>query len=174
MTGTVADKDARLALVGSEHRAAVLAEVVRDTPHRPTARRLLRDWFNVCDALAPWADELRTEFERLGYVTDTHERLTLPCIVYRAAWPDDDAARALSWTTERDDAERFARILVGPRAWFLGIKRDDVDPHIFRGICTEAYGYLTSRDEHEVIAKTVREVEPIAVLARQPRPGATA
>jgi hypothetical protein len=161
---TVADVEQRLALVGSESRAAVLVEELRATPHKPSARKLLREWFNVCDALAPYRLDLREQFERVGYVTDSTDSLVLPATVYRAAWPDDATDEALSWTLDRETAEMFARLLVSPRAWFLGIKRDDCEPHIFQGLCTEAFGYITSRGESEVIAKTVLDIEPIAIL----------
>jgi len=160
----VAEAEQHLALVGSENRAAVLVDELRATPHKPSARKLLREWFNVCDALAPYRHDLREQFERVGFVTDTTESLVLPATVYRAAWPDDASSEALSWTLDREIAEMFARLLVSPRAWFLGIKRDDCDPHIFQGFCTEAYGYLTSRGESEVIAKTVEAIQPIAIL----------
>lgn len=165
---TLAAIDRNLALCGSESRAGVLVEAVRETPHKPTARKLLADWFNVCDALAPWRDALREQFERVGFVTDADDPLNLPATVYRAAWPDDVLDRALSWTLDREIAEMFARQLISPRGWFLGLKRDDCDPHIYQGVVTEAFGYLTSRGESEVIAKTVIAIEPIAVLVRQP------
>src|SRR5438477_276839 len=46
----------RLGLVGSEARAGVLVDELRRTPSKPSARRLLREWFNLCDALEPWTD----------------------------------------------------------------------------------------------------------------------
>jgi len=154
----------RLGLVGSEARARVLVDELRRTPSKPSARRLLREWFNLCDALEPWSDDLREQFERVGFVTDAKDRLELPATVWRAAWSDNDVARALSWTADVDTAERFARYLTSHRAWWLGIKRDDAEPWIWKGECTEAYGYLTSRNEDEVIAKTVVNIIPVAAL----------
>jgi hypothetical protein len=161
---SLAAANARLSLVGSEHRAGVLVDELRRTPSKPSARKMMREWFNICDALAPWRDELRGEFERIGFVTDTKEPLELPVTVYRAAWEDDDVEHALSWTLDREIAERFCKGLVSPRAWFLGIKRDDVDAYIYEGTCVEAFGYLTSRGEAEVIARTVENIRPIAQL----------
>jgi hypothetical protein len=163
----------KLIRVGSEARAEVLAREAAELPAKEAAE-LLADWFNVCDALAPARFDLRRQFERCEFVGDYAAAPELPVTVYRAAWDDDDAATALSWTTDREVAERFCRGLTGLRAMFLGIWRDDATPTIFEGLCTEAYGYLTSRDEHEVIAKTVVGIRPIAELITEPgHPGVT-
>lgn len=165
---TVKENDARrLALVGSENRAAVLAEIANEASPA-YGRKLLAEWFNMCDALAPWTAELRSAFERCGYVTDTDERLELPVVVYRAAWEDDDTASALSWTTDLEFAKRFCKGLTSMRARFLGIYRDDVDAFIYEANCTRAYGYLTSRGESEVIAAEVEDIHAVAQLVAVP------
>jgi hypothetical protein len=125
---------------------------------------MLAEWFNLCDALAPWRDDLREQFERVGFVTDTDDALVLPATVYRAAWEDDDVENALSWTLDLAIAELFCKGLTSPRAWFLGIKRDDVEAYIWQATCLEAFGYLDSREEQEVIAKTLTNITPIAKL----------
>lgn len=162
--------DRNIALCASETRAGVLVEMAQKATV-PQARKLLREWFNACDALAPWRDELREQFVRVGFVTDTKKKLTLPVTVYRAAWEDDDVARSLSWTTERAVAERFCRGLVSMRARFLGIYRDDIDPVIWQATCHKALGYFTSRDESEVIPAVLTGIEPIARLERVARHG---
>lgn len=164
---TLPEVERRLALVGSEDRAAVLVEALQTTESKKTKRKLLREWFNLCDALAPWRHELREQFELAGFVTDNHIRPKAPVLVYRAAWEDDDVETSLSWTTDRAIAERFCMGLVSPRARFLGIYRDDVEAYIWQGICTEMLGYLMGRDESEVIAKTVIDIQPIATLVKQ-------
>lgn len=161
---TAGDWNRVLAFADSENRAAALVEACRAADDE-AARTMLAEWFNSCDALAPWADDLREQFDRVGYVTDDPaQTLDLPCWVYRAAWEDDDPARALSWTTSREVADRFARYLTGPRAWYLGMRRDDVEPWIWRARCHEARAYIVGRDEHEVIPKTLTGIEPIARL----------
>jgi hypothetical protein len=154
-----------LGLADSQNRAERLVEACRAVSD-DEARHLLTEWFNICDALEPWRDELREQFERVGYVTDDPAIvLDLPVKVYRGAWEDDDAWLALSWTKSRAIAERFARGLTGMRSRFvLGTYREGVTPYIFEADCTEAYGYLTGRDEHEVIAKALVNVRPIAAL----------
>lgn len=157
----------RLVRVGSETRGHVLVQEMREaTPSQ--ARQLAAEWFNICDALEPWVEELREQLERVHqaglWVTDgTDPKLELPVVVYRAAW-EGDQSRALSWTTKLEKAEWFARYLTGPRAWWLGIKREEEGPFIYQGLCTEAYGFLDNRDEAEVIAKTVLDIEPIKQL----------
>ena len=159
-----------LALVGSEDRAAVLVDALKTTPSKASRRKLARKWFNSCDAIGPYRHALREQFEGIGFFTDAAKADVpeFPVTVYRGAWSDDDVAWALSWTTDREKAEWFARYLTSPRAWFLGIKRDEdgVLPTVFQGTCIEAFGYLTDRDEHEVIAKTVVDIRPIAELVK--------
>lgn len=159
--------DHRLNMADSQTRAAALVEICQGETVE-NARALLAHWFNICDAVRPWLPALREQFERCAPVTDDPVRmrkeLKLPCVVYRGAWHDDDTAAALSWTLDREDAEKFCRIISGPRGWFLGMKRDDARATVFRGVCVEAYGYLTGRDESEVIAARVEEIEPISAL----------
>lgn len=157
----------RLALTGSESRAGVLAEICLEASPK-YARELLAHWFNLCDALAPSHEPLRAACERAGYFSDTAERPPMPCTVYRAAWEDDDIEGALSWTLDYAAAEKFCKYLTSPRAWWLGMKREDATAMIFRGTCTRAYGYLTSRDEAEVIAARVERIVPIAHLVSVP------
>lgn len=154
----------RLTMVPSERRAEVLVEAVRASSKRQ-GRELLRDWFYLCDALAPWRHELREQFERVGYVSDTAARPTMPATVYRAAWEDDATEEALSWTLDRAVAERFCRYLTGIRAKLvLGIYRDDVDAMIFQGTALGALGYITGRQEAELIPTKVVDIHPIAKL----------
>jgi hypothetical protein len=161
--------DRKLALVGSERRAPLLVDILQTTESKVSKRQLLRDWFSSCDALAPWRHDLAEQFDIAGYVTDAKksEQPALPVTVYRGAWEDDDVETALSWTTDLERAEWFARYLTSVRAMFLGIHRTDVSPVVFQGTCTEAYGYLTGRGEHEVVAKTVEDIEAISMLVAQ-------
>ena len=154
---TVKDMERRLALVGSENRAEVLVELLQQTPSKKTARKLLRDWFNVCEALAPWTADFREQFERVGYVSDSEEKLDFPITVYRAAYEDDDIDNALSWTTSRATAEFFARHHTSFRAQFLGLYRDDVDMLIWQGTAHSALAYFTGRDEHEIVPGEVTD-----------------
>jgi len=160
--------DHQLAIVDSGQRAGVLLDACRSASV-DEARALLAHWFNICDALAPWRDGLLEQFQRCGYVTDTDASLDLPVTVYRAAWADDDPRLGLSWTTEMDDAQRFARILTGPRAWFLGIRRDDVDPVIWTATCHAAYGYIVGRNENEVIPAELTDITVASVLVTVPK-----
>lgn len=165
----------QLVMAGSEIRAPVLVRALQATPEPEGKRRLLSDWFNVCEAIAPCREELRAEMELAGFFSDDGGAPPeVPVTIYRAAWEDDEAERALSWTTDRSVAERFCRGLVSLRAMFLGIYRDDVEAYIWRATCTEMYGYLKGRDESEVIAKTLEDVEPIAALHVERRPNASA
>jgi hypothetical protein len=118
--------DDRLMRVGSELRAKLLLDACEDSGVK-TARALLADWFNTCDAIAPYAEGLRAQFERVGYVTDNPAAiLPLPVTIYRAQWGGDpEPAEALSWTASRETAQWFADYLTSPRAQFLGIVRDD-------------------------------------------------
>src|SRR5262245_7231589 len=97
--------DRELALVGSHERAGVLVDVLARTDDPAEKRALLAHWFNTCDALLPWRDELRDEMEKAdGVFTDSPDelaKLTLPITVYRGAWADDEAHLALSWSTQR-------------------------------------------------------------------------
>lgn len=155
--------DARLAIVGSENRAEVLvAECV--AAKVPSARRLLRDWFPSSEALWPWRFELREQFERVGYVTDTKEELEFPLTIWRAAYADDDIDNALSWTTSRETADFFARHHTSIRAQFLGLYRDDMPMLIWRATCDEALAYFTNRGESEVVPVEVYDVEAVAEL----------
>lgn len=160
---TVAEMNRKLALVGSENRGGVLVECLQASSI-PSARKLLREWFNSCEAIAPYAADLRTQFERVGYVTDNDEKLEFPLTVYRAAYADDDIDFALSWTTRRETAEFFARHHTSMRARFLGLYRDDVDMLIWQGTCLSALGYLTGRNEFEVIPDEIEEIYVIAEL----------
>jgi hypothetical protein len=162
------DWDQLLSLHGSEERAAVLVEALAHADGPETRADLFREWFNMCDALAPQREQLRAYLEETPFFTDEEGAKAVPdfpVVVYRGAWHDDDAEHALSWTTDRSFAEKFARGLVGMRArYVLGIYRADATPTIFRAVAIEAYGFLNGRGEHEVIAKTLRAVEPISEL----------
>ncbi len=165
MTVNIDAYDERLSLVGSEDRAAVLLEIVRecDPEH---GRALLAHWFNICDALQPWAVELRAEFRRVGFVTDD-ETVTQPFqrfTVWRGAWHDDPEETALSWTRKRETAEFFCRYLTGPRAWFLGIRREDSIPCVWKATCVEALGIITGREEDEVIVGRLERREIVSGL----------
>jgi len=154
-----------LMMVPSERRAEVLARLCAESDV-DEARELLAGHFNICDALAPWATELRAQFERVEFVTDEESTVpALPVIVYRAAWEDDNVDNALSWTTDLEFAKRFCKGLTGPRAkLILNTYRDDVDAVIFQGICVKAFGWLNSREESEIVADEVVEIMPILRL----------
>jgi hypothetical protein len=143
--------------------------VLQETPDPADKRELLAGWLNVCEAMAPVREELRAQMELAGFFTDDEDGTPpkLPVTVYRAAWEDDEAELALSWTTERSVAEFFCRHHTSLRAMFLGLYRDDVDMYILEATCTEMYGWITGRSESEVIAKTLTDVEPIAALQRE-------
>jgi hypothetical protein len=164
------DWEALLSLADSQERATVLVEALSAVESKEAYTHLFREWFNSCDALAPQREQLRAYLDETDFFTDelgAENTPDLPVVVYRGAWDDDEAERGLSWTVDREVAERFARGLVGPRARFvLGIYREDGTPTIFRAIATEAYGFLNDRGEKEVIAKKLRAVEQISVLVR--------
>ena len=158
-----------LALCGSENRVPVLIEALQATADEEGKRKLLVEWLNLCEAYAPWREELREQMELAGFFTDDEEGAppVVPVTVFRAAWEDDEAERALSWTTSRAVAEFFCRHHTSLRAMFLGIYRDDVDIYIWRATCHEMYGWITGRGESEVVAKTLTDVEPISVAVRE-------
>jgi len=159
--------DSMLSFADSGTRAGVLVACLKEaTPEE--GNLLLQHWFNLCDALRPWQDDLREEFHRVGWVADTDQELEMPCRVYRGAWHDDEVEHALSWTLDIEVAQKFCRIISGPRGWFLGTKRDDAIPTVFQGICTSALGYLNERHEHEVIVDVVEDIEPIQQLLPAP------
>lgn len=154
-----------IVLADSQNRAAVLVRALQATPDSAGKRELLSSWFNNCDAIRDSLPNLRAEFEAAGEVTDSDWRVDLPAVVYRGAYHDDDSANALSWTTRRETAEFFARALVGLRSRLvLGMYREDATPTIFQGVCTDAFGFLNGRGEHEIVASRVIDVHPIAEL----------
>jgi hypothetical protein len=164
------DWEQALMLTGSEDRAAVLVRALRASSD-DQARELMAHWFNLLDAMHDHVGDLREQFERLGFVTDDLDGKMpdLPVTVYRAQWGNDPVpVAALSWTARRDVAERFARYLTGPRAWFLGIKRDDDEPWIWQATCHEAYGWFISRDEEEIAPKRLTDLQPISKLITVP------
>lgn len=163
------DWNHELSMAGSENRAPVLVAALDAARTKKEKAELLREWFNLCDALAPQRHDLRRHFKAVGWVTDADEHPDFPVTVYRAAWEDDDVETALSWTTSREKAEWFARYLTGPRAWFLGIRRDDEDvvPYIWQATCESAFAYFNGRDEHEVVPEILSDIEPIAMLLRE-------
>lgn len=162
------DWDKLLGFADSQNRAAVLVEALDHCTEADERTSLLAEWFNSCDALAPQREQLRAHLEQTTFFTDEEGAASVPnfpVTVYRGAWDDDETDLALSWTTDLTFAERFARGLVGARArLILGMYREEGTPTIYRGTCVEAYGYLNSRGEHEVIAKKVRAVRPISQL----------
>jgi hypothetical protein len=156
-----------LCQAGSENRAAVLIACLDECTTIEAKRALLADWFNVCEANAPYRHELREHFAAAGWLTDEagrDEPPDFPCTVYRAAWEDDDVETALSWTTSKETAEFFARHLVSLRAQFLGIYREDVDPWIWEATCESAFAYFNDRGEFEVVPEILSDIRPIAVL----------
>lgn len=159
-----------LSLADSQHRAAFLVEALDATPDRLGKQELLTDWFSICDALLPQREALRAHLEQTNFFTDEAGAKLMPdafqpVTVYRGAWHDDEVWSALSWTQDRDIAERFARGLTGPRARLvLGIYREDATPTIFRGYAESGYAFFNDRDEREVVAKRVIDIEPIAEL----------
>ena len=158
-----------LMMAGSESRTPVLVAALSATPGKEEKRKLLAHWLNMCEAQSPFREELREQLELAGFFSDDEEGAppVVPVTVFRAAWEDDEAERALSWTTSRAVAEFFCRHHTSLRAMFLGIYRDDVDIYIWRATCHEMYGWITGRGESEVIAKTVTDVEAIASLERK-------
>lgn len=158
--------DEALGWCDSQDRAAELVRRLQAAPSVRGKQRLLREWFNMCDALAPWADQLREQFELAGFVTDVKDGIpSTPVMVYRGAWHDDDLNKALSWTTDRAIAERFARGLVGMRSrLILGTYREDSTPTIFTGACAQMLGYFDSRGEKEVVCGKVLGAHAIAEL----------
>jgi hypothetical protein len=157
------DWNKRLSLAGSENRAPVLVQALDAATTRQEKADLLREWFNLCDALSPERHSLRIHFDQVGWVEDETPP-EFPCTVYRAGWEDDDVATGLSWTTEREVAEKFARILISPRGMFLGIYRDDVEPWIWQATCVSAFAYFNGRGEHEVVPNVLTDIEPVARL----------
>ena len=154
-----------IVLADSQNRAAVLVRALEATPDAAGKAEMLASWFNICDAIGNNLGALREQFELADPVSDDEWRVDLPVVVYRGAYHDDDSVNALSWTTERSTAEFFARALVGLRSRIvLGMYRDDATPTIFQAVCTDAYGFLNGRGEHEILAKRVVDVHPIAEL----------
>lgn len=158
-----------LMMAGSESRGPVLVEALRATAEPEEKRKLLVDWLNVCEAYAPVRDDLRVQMELAGFFTDDKGGAppVPPLTVYRGSWEDDEAELALSWTTNKDQAEFFARALFSFRAMFLGTYREGVDAYIWKATCHEMYGYLSGRGEREVLAKRLTDVEPVAALVRE-------
>ena len=163
------DWNRELALVGSENRMPVLIAALQATAEEEGKRELLAEWINMCEAYAPWREPLREQMELAGFFTDDEDGASplLPIIVYRAAREDDEAERALSWTTKRSVAEFFCRHHTSFRAMFLGLYRADVDIYIWQATCHEMYGWIVGRGESEVLAKTLTDVEQIAVAVRE-------
>ena len=163
--------DHPLAMAGSENRAPVLLAALLSTPEPEGKRALLTGWFSVCEALRPWAVELREQARLAGYFTDAPDEpvIEAPVTVYRGAWEDDDTSIAISWTLKRETAEFFCRMISGPRGAFLGMHREDVVPHVYQATATEVLGYLNGRDEAEVVVGGVEDVEPIAALVTVPK-----
>ena len=168
---TERDWETALMLTGSEDRASVLVSALRDSDV-DTARSMMAHWFNLLDAMSEHTAELREQFERLTFVTDDENGLLpdLPVTVFRAQWGSDPTPEhALSWTARRDVAERFAKYLTGPRAWFLGIKHEDDEPWIWEAQAHEVYGWFVSRDEEEIVPKLLTDLRPIAKLISVPK-----
>ena len=163
------DWNHELAIVGSEDRAPVLVAALDATRGKKEKETLLREWFYVCEAIAPQRHDLRRHFADVGWVTDSENPPEFPVTVYRAAWEDDDVATSLSWTMSREFAERFARGLTSMRAKFLGYYRDDVVPYIWQATCLTAFAYFDGRDEQEVVPETLDEIVPIAMLVKEKR-----
>lgn len=162
------DWDDLIGFADSHHRAAVLVEALGHCTSKAARTHLLREWFNACDALAPQREQLRAHLGQTDFFTDEAGAATplqLPVTVYRGAWHDDEVEAALSWTTDLTFAERFCCSLVGPRArYVLGIYREDATPTVFRATCLEAYAFLNSRGESEVVAKRLTAIEAISEL----------
>lgn len=154
-----------IVLADSQNRAAVLVRALQATIDPAEKRELLSSWFNNCDAIGAHGPALREQFALAGTVVDSDWSVDLPVVVYRGAYHDDDSANALSWTTRQTTAEFFARALVGLRSRLvLGMYREDATPTIFQGVCTDAFGFLNGRGEHEIVASRVIDVHPIAEL----------
>jgi hypothetical protein len=162
--------DRAIGLADSQNRAAVLVKALEQTKSKKAARELLNHWFNLCDALAPWKDQLRAQFDRVGWVTDADEEVDYPVTIYRAGWADDDVEGALSWTTDLEVAKRFAQGLYGLRSrLILGTYREDVEAMIWQATCWDAYAYFDGRSEKEVVPKLLTDIEPILELQRVPK-----
>lgn len=159
------DWNNELMMADSQNRAPVLVAALKAARGKKAKTELLREWFNSCDALAPERHTLRGYFHQVGWVTDAPDEVPdFPVTVYRAAWEDDDVETALSWTTDKAVAEKFARGLGSLRAQFLGIYREGVVPYIWEATCERAYAYFNSRGEHEVVPMILTDIEPIAML----------
>lgn len=160
------EANSRLARCDSQHRAEVLVELLNNADDKE-AGQLLLEWFNLCDALSPWVDGLRDHFERVGYVSNEPGILNTPLTIYRAAWEDDVPEKALSWTLDYEFAEKFGKGLFGARSQFLGLYRPDSEAVIWKAEATEIYAYITSRNESEIVPRTIVNIEEFARIKRR-------
>jgi hypothetical protein len=156
-----------IGMIGSENRAPVLLWGLNQVGPEE-GNELLRDWFSVTEAIGEYADALREQFIRCGYVTDTEEKLDLPATIYRAQWDGTDPHRGLSWTTDLEFAKKFARMMFSIRGQFLGLHRPDTDALIWIAQCEKALAYFQDRQESEVVPAEVINPEPILMLQANP------
>lgn len=152
MTVDIDRYDNALMMADSGQRGGVLLDIVRQVD-ADEGRALLAHWFNMCDAIKPWADGLLAEIRRCAPIIDS-DRLVpaAPLVVYRGAWHDDDPSDAISWSLKQETAEQFCRIISGPRGWFLGVRRDDAMAVVWRAICVQPLGFITGRGEEEILS----------------------
>lgn len=156
-----------IGMAGSENRTPILLWGLNQVSPR-SGNKLLREWFSLCEAIGEYADPLRAQFVRCGFVTDTKEKLDLPATIYRAQWDGCDPETGLSWTTDLEFAKKFARMMFSIRGKFLGLHQPETDALIWIAQCEEALAYFQGRDEHEVVPAEVINPEPILMLPHAP------
>jgi hypothetical protein len=152
-TETLEAWDKRLILCSSTERAALLVRAVRAVAPEE-GRQLLRDHWTSTDATRREWLKIVAAFEKCGFVTDTDKYFTPDeCVViYRGDLGDGDG---ISWTTDLQRAEWFARYCRGPRAAFVGIPAGYGVPTVWRAeiLGQEVLGYFDDRKEQEVVLR---------------------
>lgn len=166
----------RLVQAGSERRGPVLLDAVASTADPAEARKLVEENWTICEAWGGHLDDALLMLERLVDELDVEHIGDAPlpdeeCFtIYRATFGEDDEPDGGSWTLERSVAERFARMLASPRAWFLFGKAAQ-EPVIWRAevLRGDVLAYFTKREESEVVVPqgAAWDVTAISRLVRQ-------
>lgn len=153
---TLSDEE-RLKFAESHARARVLVAICRERS-LDDARKLLAEWWIMCDAVPPdLASAMYEQFVRAGWTSDTAARRPMrQCQIYRAHYVGTEPLDGLSWTTSLEVAKRYARHLRGGRALFFGLPCGPTQ--ITTARCDRFLARFSGRGEHEVIPDKARVV----------------
>jgi hypothetical protein len=138
-------------MASSEDRALLLVKICeQEGLETDQARQLLLDYWVACDATAGVEEELYKLFAKAEWTSDSDKPKPKSKLIYRAFYEGGNPMSGISWTSDKEVAERFALYLKSPRAAWLGMPAY-LPVKIATARCDRFLARFNRRGEDEVI-----------------------